>query len=96
MNKISLLIFAAGLISGCQMAQKRDAAYCNSIGATGNMYAQCMMQRDDARMRRSQMLIANGNAMVQAGQSPAPAPIISTPRTTICRPYMGTVVCNSN
>jgi len=83
-------------LAACQSPAQRQAsddAYCRSIGATGNMYAQCMMQRDTARRQdrasQSAALMALSGQMMTAAQ-PRPT------TTTTCSRVGGYVVCNTN
>lgn len=85
------------LLSACQSAAQRQASddtYCKSIGATGNMYAQCMMQRDALAQQDRQARLARSAAMLSAS-----AQIMSTPQprptTTTCRRVGQQVVCNT-
>lgn len=85
-------LFLASCQSPAKM-QAQDQAFCQSIGATGNMYAQCMMQRDATRRQerasRSAALMATSAQMMTAAQ-PRPA------TTTTCNRVGGYVVCNTN
>lgn len=83
------------LLASCQsLAQQQasDDAYCKSIGATGNMYAQCMMQRDAMAQQARQDRRARSLAMLSASQQ-----IMATPRptTTTCSRVGQQVVCNT-
>lgn len=85
------------LLTSCQSSTQRQAsddAYCKSIGATGNMYAQCMMQRDTLAQQDRQARLARSAAMLSAS-----AQIMSTPQprptTTTCNRVGSGVVCNT-
>lgn len=93
MRRAAVSLACLSLLVSCQSTQQRQAsddAYCKSIGATGNMYAQCMIQRDYMRAadldRRRAMLAASAQIM----STPAPRQT-----TTTCHQVGGNVVCNS-
>ena len=85
------------LLASCQSPAKmqaQDEAFCRSIGATENMYVQCMMQRDASRqadradrLNRSAALMA-ASAQVMATPQPRPT-------TTTCNKVGQSVVCNT-
>lgn len=89
------IVFLIALLplAGCQSPAQRQASddgYCKSIGASGDMYAQCRMQRDAARQdqaRRSEAMMLAG-AQIMA----APPPHQST---TTCNRVGQSVVCNT-
>lgn len=94
MRQIAATIIAAALLSSCQSPARheaRDDAYCKSIGASGDMYAQCRMQQDANRQDRARRSAAMMIAGAQIMSTPQPRPMT----TTTCRRYGQQVICNS-
>ena len=102
MKQIFILITALSL-SGCNTPERQarnqaeDQAYCQSIGATGEGFAGCMMYRDqarrDERQRRSDAFNA-ANAALQKFVADESAKYKQT--VTTCQPFGGSVRCTSN
>lgn len=96
MRRAAAAIACLSLLYSCQSPAQRQAsddAYCKSIGATGNMYAQCMMQRDALAQQDRQARRARSLAMLSASQQiMAPPPRMTT---TTCQRVGQQVVCNS-
>lgn len=86
-------LFSFVFLAACQSPAQRQAAddaYCKSIGATGDMYAQCRMQQDAVRQdnaRRSAAMMMAGAQMMSA-----PPPRQSA---TTCSRVGSNVVCNT-
>lgn len=81
------------LLTACQSPAQRQASddsYCKSIGASGDMYAQCRMQQDANRQDRARRSAAMMIAGAQIMSTPQPRPT-----TTTCRRMGQQVVCNT-
>lgn len=71
---IVCIILGSVSLTGCQQARveqrhNQNLAYCNSIGATGNAFAQCMMNRDAVDRADDQIRAANqASAMSRLNQ----------------------------
>lgn len=92
-----IVAFASlAILASCQSParmQAADAQFCRNIGATGNMYAQCMMQRDATRQAERSARLSRSAALMSAS-----AQVMSQPRpmtTTTCNRVGQSVVCNS-
>jgi uncharacterized lipoprotein YajG len=93
MKQLLFAVVALLTLCGCQAAQQRhfatDKQYCQSIGATGDTFSQCMMSRDQQRQQRYQSMLQAGAQINSLSQ---PRPIT----TTTCFRTGDTVTCHAN
>ena len=62
MHRVLILMAAMAAISSCKTSEQRraeeqasDRQFCTSIGATGEKFADCMMQKDRQRARNAEL-----------------------------------------
>lgn len=99
-NIIFILAISALALTSCQQARERrqaarvnqDGAFCNSIGATGPAFTQCMLQRDSHNQANDRASVA---AQQQAINNAINQPWVQRQTTTTCRQVGIQTVCQT-
>ena len=101
MRGILVALALLGLV-GCvsdEEAMVQDHGFCNSIGAKGDTYAQCMMQRkysrDTDKQNRREAYARFSQSIQQQQQQQQLINQMNRPRNTTCHRFGNQISCNT-